>query len=268
MKRLTVLLMLLLIYAISQVPAQSVTFPPQPGERDFIYDGADLMTPAQRDAMREQLDTLLTERAVPIIVVTINSLGQYEARGMAIETYARMLYDKWGIGHKTVAVRGSGMGRSEDRDWNRGVLLLVSIEDRKARIELGAGYGHDYDDICSDIMQTHIVALFKRGDFAEGLISGVNALEQMIREEDISPPPRPWWHYALVIGVIALGIFTFISLIRNGSSGWAWLFWGVVFSILGALIYHMLTSRSRGGGFGGGSFGGGFSGGGGATGSW
>ncbi|MCA9180314.1 MAG: hypothetical protein KDA51_02655, partial [Planctomycetales bacterium] len=61
---------------------------------------------------------------------------------------------------------------------------------------------------------------------------------------------------------------TIVSLVRNGSSGWAWVFWGVVFAILGTILYQVLTSRGSSGSFGGGSFGGGSSGGGGATGSW
>jgi uncharacterized protein len=91
----------------------------------------------------------------------------------------------------------------------------------------------------------------------------------MARGKALPRQPRPWWHYALVVGAIVLAIFTVVSLIRRGSSGWAWLFWAVIFGIIGAILYHALTNRGgRGGGFGGGSFGGGFSGGGGATGSW
>ena len=78
---------------------------------------------------------------------------------------------------------------------------------------------------------------------------------------------RPWWHYALVVGFIGLAIFTVVSMIRRGSSGWAWLFWAAAFSLLAYLLYSFLT-RGGSGGFGGGSFGGGFSGGGGASGSW
>jgi uncharacterized protein len=79
---------------------------------------------------------------------------------------------------------------------------------------------------------------------------------------------RPWWHYGLIVGAIVLAVFTFTSLIRRGSGGWAWLLWGAVFAVIGYLLYQLLTRSSRGGGFSGGSFGGGFSGGGGASGSW
>ena len=74
----------------------------------------------------------------------------------------------------------------------------------------------------------------------------------------------------ILSGIKSLVIFTVFSLIRRGSSGWAWLFWGIIFGIVGMMLYHVLTSSARGGsgGFSGGSFGGGFSGGGGASGSW
>jgi uncharacterized protein len=146
--------------------------------------------------------------------------------------------------------------------------LLVSEQDRKARIELGADWGHTKDALCARIMQEHIIASFKRGDFSTGIRAGVEALSAMAREVEIPSPPRPMWHYLAVAAAVGLAIFTAVSLARRGASGWAWLFWGVVFSIIGFVLYTALRSRGGSGGFGGGSFGGGFSGGGGATGSW
>lgn len=91
----------------------------------------------------------------------------------------------------------------------------------------------------------------------------------MARGEKIPIPPRPWWHYALIVLFVALMIFTGISLYRSGASGWAWALWAVIFSILGTILYQTLTSKKNSsGGFSKGSFGGGFSGGGGASGSW
>jgi len=221
-----------------------------------MIEGEDFME------IREIVEQTLNETAIPIVVVTISRLSHYNASGLTIEKYARQLFDEWGIGHKSVRVGGKEVPR------NLGVLLLISEGDRKARIELGADWGHDKDLACDHIMQDFIVASFKRGEFSKGILAGVEALSAMVREKELPSAPRPTWHYILVVVFIGLGIFTVVSLIRRGSSGWAWLFWGLVFSIVGFLLYQMLTSRRGVGGFGGGSFGGGFSGGGGATGSW
>ncbi len=234
------------------VSAQSLTYPPRPGPREFIADEAGLIKPSDEMRIKAICDKLLTEKGVPIVVVTIGSLSDYGAAGWDIRVYAQNLFNTWGIGYEK---------------WNYGILLLVSEGDRKARIELGAGWEHRKDAQCRRIMNDLVIPYFKAGDYSQGILAGVRGLDAMARGLKIPSRPRPWWHYAAILGFFGLLAFTVVSLIRRGSSGWAWLFWGVVFSVLGYLLYSALTSSSRGG-FKGGSFGGGFSGGGGATGSW
>jgi len=271
--RVMLSVLVLLLLAAGSLPAavgyEAVEYPERPGDREFIADTAGLIGATDEADLRAQLDDLLTAKAIPIIVVTIRSLSLYDAGGMSIETYARMLFDHWGIGHEKIVVRGAGVGREQTVPWNKGILLLVSVNDRKARIELGADWGHTKDRQCEQIMQEHIVPAFKRGDYAGGIRAGVDALDAMARGERIPVPPRPLEHYVLIAVFVVLMIWTGVSLYQSGASGWAWFFWGVVFSVLGTLLWIMLTSKGgRRSGFGGGSFGGGFSGGGGATGSW
>ena len=229
-----------------------VTFPEKPGDREFIAETAGLIKAEDAEKIKEICDTLLTEKKVPIIVVTIESLATFGARD--IELYATGLFNKWEIGFK---------------DWNNGILLLVSKGDKKVRIELGAHWGRAKDEHCSKITKDLILSEFKRGNFSDGILGGVTGLAAMARELEIPTRPRPVWHYFLIAGVIGAAIFTIVSLIRRGASGWAWLLWAAIFAIIGTLLYQMMRSGSSGGmGYGGGSFGGGFSGGGGATGSW
>jgi len=230
-----------------------------PGDREFIRDFAGLLDSDSEEHIRKLCDSLLTDKATPIIVITIESMAKHGGEDMRIETFATLLFDQWRIGHAT-------LGKLE---WNTGILLLVSRDDRKARIELGGGWGRREDALCRQIMDEHIIFRFKQGQFSEGIVAGVEALDKMGRKLKLPTRPRPWWHYALVVGFIGLAIFTTVSLVRRGASGWAWIFWGVVFALVGTILYQMMTSRGNGGGgFGGGSFGGGSSGGGGATGSW
>ncbi|MEQ8791902.1 MAG: TPM domain-containing protein [Pirellulaceae bacterium] len=256
-------LLLASLVVVSLTPHAAVALEidiPRPGPREFVRDEAEMIDPADEQKIRELCDKLLTDKATPIIVVTIDSMARHGGEGLRIETFARLLFDQWQIGHAKLG----------DATWNTGILLLVSKDDRQARIELGAGWGREKDQLCEQIMQDYIIANFKQGDFTGGILAGVEALDKMARELQLPTVPRPWWHYALVAAAIGLAIFTVVSLIRRGSSGWAWLFWGVVFSVIGYMLYSFLTSRGggSGGGFSGGSFGGGFSGGGGASGSW
>lgn len=235
----------------------------RPGERDFIVDLADLISSSNEQRIRDIATKLLNDKATPIIVVTIESMAEYGGAGMRIETFAHMLFDQWAV----------GQAKLNGQLWNTGILLVVSRDDRKARIELGAGWKHEQDSLAQQIMDEQIVPRFRQADFSGGIVAGVEALDKMARGLELPRPATPWWQPVLVAVAIGLVIFTVVSLIRRGASGWAWLLWGAVFSVIGYLLYSFLRSSMSsgggdGGGFSGGSFGGGFSGGGGATGSW
>lgn len=100
-----------------------------PGPREFILDRAGLITEPDKQKIKQIADKLLTDKAAPIIVVTIESISKYGSPGLRIETFARLLFDQWQIGPAKLV----------KTPWNYGILLLVSKNDRMARIELGAG---------------------------------------------------------------------------------------------------------------------------------
>ncbi|MEZ6126541.1 MAG: TPM domain-containing protein [Planctomycetaceae bacterium] len=230
-----------------------------PGDREFINDEAGMLDGASRETIRGICDRLLKDKATPIIVVTIDSMEKHGGRNMPIETYAALLFNQWQIGHATL----------NGQDWNTGILLLVSKGDRAARIELGAGWGRTEDRTCRRIMDEHIIPQFRQGHFADGIIAGVQGLDRMARQLELPGRTRTTADYLIPVIFWGLAIFTAVSLYRRGSSGWAWLFWGGVFTVIWFLLRTMAeNSRSGGGDFGGGSFGGGSSGGGGASGSW
>jgi uncharacterized protein len=234
-----------------------------PGPREFILDNAELLSPEQKDKLKKLCDKLLTDKATPINIVTIDSMAEYGGAGMRIETFATLLFNQWQL----------GVAEIDGKAWNTGILLLVSRNDRRARIELGAHWRRDQDALAQKIMNEQIVPHFKEGDYAAGIMAGVESLDKMARGLELPKvPPKPLTTKHYVIGAIAIGLvaFTIFSLIRRGASGWAWLFWGVVFAAIGTILYQMANSRGSGsgGGYSGGSYGGGFSGGGGASGSW
>jgi uncharacterized protein len=254
--------MLLVCDWASAQTAEAIIQLDRPGDREFVVDRANLLTAADKQKIQQLCDKLLIDKATPIIVVTINSMADHGGGGMRIETFATLLFNQWGI----------GVADLNGQKWNTGILLLVSKNDRKARIELGGYWRRDQDALAQKIMNEQIVPRFKAEDFSGGLVAGVENLDKMARGLELPKavaPPTPWWVYAVMVGAVALGIFTVVSLIRRGASGWAWLMWGAVFAVIGYMLYQMATSRGGGGGgYSGGSFGGGSSGGGGATGSW
>jgi uncharacterized protein len=230
----------------------------RPGEREFIRDDAHLLNDADRAKTQELANKLLSDKVVPVIVVTIDSMAARGGEGLSIETFARVLFDQWGIGQATINTRA----------WNRGILVLVSKGDRKAWIALGGGWAHEKDAVVQTIVTKQMIPRFKAGDYSAGLLAAVVALDAMARDVALPAGPTDWRGVTILIVFAALLVFTVVSLVRRGAGGWAWLLWGIVFGVLGYVIYTAMTSSRSGGGFSGGSFGGGSSGGGGAGGSW
>lgn len=101
------------------------------------------------------------ETGAEVAVAIVSSL-----EGITIEEYAVKLFEKWGIGK---AAEGNG------------VLLLISISDRKLRIEVGYGLEGVITDIeAGNIINNIIVPRFKDGDYNTGVYQGVVAIAEEI----------------------------------------------------------------------------------------
>ncbi len=159
------LTLLALLLPFTSATTAQVTYPVRIGPQDFIADTADLITAEDEAKIRATCTTLLAQQHTPLIVVTINSMGDYGARNWPIERYAMNLFDEWGIGHA---------------DRNAGVLLLVSKNDRKVRIEMGAAFTHARDVAAAGVINGTIVPQFKSGNFSKGIQQGVDAIAKRV----------------------------------------------------------------------------------------
>jgi uncharacterized protein len=199
-------------------------------------DAADLISSSDEAEIQEIARKLLDQERVQLVVVAIDSMAQYGGARMNIEDYADRLFREWSIGSAEAGLF----------DDSRGILLLVSRLDRKARIELGPGWGYSKDSESRNIMNNYLVPAFKRGNYSSGLVRGASALDRMVR--GLNPPRVPPSEEQMMLygGGGVLGLFTIVSLIRSGTSGWAWSFWGIVFNILGFVLKALFTpSHSR-----------------------
>ena len=229
-----------------------------PALRGRVNDYAQILTPEQSNALDAQLARLEQDTGHQVAVLTLPSLD-----GEDIEGFSIRVAENWKIGKK---------------GFDNGVILIVAVNDRKLRLEVGYGLEGILPDLTANrIIRDYIVPLFRSGDFAAGIISGINAVEKVIRKEPLPETARKQaqgrgsslnFIVMLVITFAILGLFGFSSgANRRGNGMWATgsrrrgpTFWGG-------------TGGFGGGGFGGGG-GGGFSGGGGSfggggsSGSW
>lgn len=231
---------------------------PEP-DRGYVTDHANLLTDEQEEQLESWIYTCEKQYGFEMAVVTIDSIQDYPGTdNSSIESFATGLFDTYGIGNMPK---------------NDGVLLVVAVKDRKARIELGAHNSHRYDTEANRIMQKKIIPQFKKNRYDKGIMNGTRALIAEFGGVRIIPG----WTKLVVVGTIVVLIPACISLFRNGKRGWGWVVAGLIIVLLLSLfvlakktVENLPDSSSSDGGVGGfgGGFGGGFSGGGGATGSW
>lgn len=140
-------------------PARDRVYPaPASG---FVTDLAGVIPESDCAYLNRMLADTERKTGVEIAVVTIRSIRDYPGVGDTIEAFAMGLFNAWGVGKLPA---------------NDGVLLLVAIKDRQARIELGAGYGRRRDADAQRIMDTVLVPRFREGAYSTGIVEGCEAL--------------------------------------------------------------------------------------------
>lgn len=234
---------------------------------DYVSDFAQVLSPetvARIDSICSQLDHSAAN--AQIAVVTVHTLAGEDAA-----EYSDELETKWKMGRK-----GS----------DRGVLILLAINDHQRRIEVGYGLEGILNDAkLGDIGRTMVPDL-RANDFDGAVTLAVGQIAQVIAadahvtlDQNVPLSPAvdqrvPREHSSalgkLILLILVLVFFGGFSLLRMllgfglffggwGGGGWRGGGWGGGGGDSGGGGF---------GGFGGGSFGGGSFGGGGAGGSW
>ena len=140
------------------------------GLTDRITDQADLLSAQTEQTLLTLLVAHEDSTSNQVAVLTIASL-----QGVPIEEFS------------LAVAEATGLGTAEK---DNGVLLVVAVEDRKVRIEVGYGLeGVMPDVIASRIIREQIVPSFRDGAFERGVEKGVLAiidrLENYAEPDDI-----------------------------------------------------------------------------------
>jgi uncharacterized protein len=244
-----------------------------PTLKDTVNDLANVIDASSRAELDRRIRALHATTGDSLIVATVPTFQPFGS----IEEYAVRLYEKAGIGKK-----------GEDA----GLLMVVAVQDRAVRIEVGYGLeGIINDGYAGETIRQDILPSFRQGRYGEGLLNGATRLIARISEKrnvtvpDV-PPPQPLKKgpsaSTVLAGVVVVIIVLFVigRVIGRGGprgpftgprrrstwSGWHGGVGGFGGGFFGGGGFGGFGGGGGGGGFGG--FGGGMSGGGGASGRW
>lgn len=207
-----------------------------PKPQGLINDFADVIPPQYEQRLTRVTGELLHKTGVALVVVTMPEIG-----GEDYNEYANSLYAAWGIGKK-----------GEDR----GILLFVTVKERKMRIETGYGLeGLIPDGLAGQIRDQYIVPDLREDRFGEGLLNGSIAIAGIIAKDagveltgqmPVQPAAK---RRSGLMGLVFMGLFLLILFSVGRRRG------GLL-----PLLILMSMGRGMGGGYGRGGFGGSFGG--------
>lgn len=254
----------------------------------FVNDYANVLSLEEEADLESVLHTYEQNSTNEVAVVTVSSTAEE-----TIESYAVQLFEDWGIGK---------------RGQDTGVLMLIAVQDRRVRIEVGYGLESLLTDAESQRIIQRATPLFQEGRYYEAMSQMVLEVESVLSDyENTSGTASSKETSAFVawtdrfierlppgVGALLLIVATFLLLAVGR------FFLGFVLACLAyvvAYLFSLITNRPRpvfkrffagalsgffsgilsgvfrsggsgGGGSSSGGFGGGRSGGGGSSGSW
>lgn len=241
---------------------------PWPQPQNYVSDFAGVIPNQQEQVLNQLLGRLdeLTSDEIAIAVVQ-----SYRDRGYAdIEETAVRLFEQWGIGQA---------------DQDNGLLVLVAIEEREWRIEVGYGLeGAVPDAQAYQLGNSLLPDAFRAGQYGEGLLRlSAGLIQEIAEERNISLDQFEGIASSTPTGSASRGGRGAPSMLEGCFSLLFFIFFVYMFIRHPRLmlLWLLMSSGGRnshwgggsqfGGGLGGGSFGGfggGLSGGGGASGGW
>lgn len=147
------------VYTLENIPN-----PKHIDSRSYVSNPDGIISQTTVNELNKTLAALEKETRTEVAVVIVQSIT-----GESVELFANDLFTKWGI------------GKSGD---NNGLLILFVETSKEIRFETGYGIeGVLPDAKIARIQREHILPYFKKGDYNQGFIKGIDAVATVLKGE-------------------------------------------------------------------------------------
>ena len=210
-------LLVVLALAGAVAPAGAQELQPVPPLAARVTDLTGTLTAGQQAALEEKLAAFEERKGAQVAVLLVGTTAPE-----SIEAYSIRVAEAWKLGRDGV---------------DDGALLLVALEDRTLRIEVGYGLEGVLPDITARrIIEETIKPLFRQRDIHGGINAGVDRILQVVDGEPLPPPDRQWKQPVDRIG--GLLPILFFGVVVAGS---------VLRALLGRSLGALATGAAAGG---------------------
>lgn len=198
-------------------PAAAQDLQPVPQFTARVTDLTGTLTAGQQAELEQKLTAFEQRKGSQVALLIIPTTAPE-----AIEQYAIRVVEAWKPGREGV---------------DDGVLLLVALEDRALRIEVGYGLeGVLPDAIARRIIDETITPLLRQRDVFAGVSAGLSRIMQVVDGEPLPPPDPQWRRPADRIG--GLLPLLFFGVLMGG---------GILRAMLGRTLGALATGGAAGG---------------------
>jgi len=235
-----------------------------PALKGRVNDYGGMISPGTISILEKELEDFESTDSTQVVILTVESL-----EGDSMEDFTIRAAEKWKIGQK-----GN----------DNGVILFVSKNDRKMRIEVGRGLEGVLTDLLAGRIINNIISpKFRTGNFDDGFTAGTEAIIQACRGEfknnrkyesgsDSGESKKFLYGFFIICFLISILItFRFSKLLStamcgvisysliSGVSGFGLLILAIVAMFIIVIIFSVTAAGKGNTGGSGGGFNGGFS---------
>ena len=197
------------------IAASAESLQPVPPLKSRVTDLTGTLTAAEQAGLETRLAEFEARKGAQIAVLIVPTTKPEE-----IEQFSIRVVDAWKL------------GREKPDD---GALLLVAMEDRTLRIEVGRGLEGALTDLVSNrIIDETITPRFREGDFSGGISAGVDRMISVVDGEPLPEPEQHWSGGARGLGDVLPVLF---GLVFFGSV--------VLRALFGRALGSVATGRRR-----------------------
>jgi uncharacterized protein len=174
----------------------SAQIPTKPEPAQYVNDYSGLLNDAQKINLETELEAFYQSSSNQLVIVIIDTIP----KDNSIEIFAEKWFANWGIGEK---------------EKDNGVLLLISLKDRKTRIEVGYGLESAIPDaFAAQIIDRNMIPNFRDGNYYDGIVSAVNRIKEASRGEFKkipNPDKEQHWRYIFYLFVFGPILITLLG---------------------------------------------------------
>ncbi len=178
-----------------------------------VMDLAQVISGRQEEMLNQLLREFNQRGKAQLTVLTVNSLN-----GLTIEEASTKVTDQWKLG-------------TEKKD--NGILIFVSVQDRKARIEVGQGLEGTIPDVLAKRILADVARpYFKKGFYGDGISAAVMQILKIIDKEFVGNSPgveedspienNKMIMILLILFMIVFPVLSFLSRISGGGGRGGW----------------------------------------------